>query len=307
MDKRTQALSSYLRVFALGVAMLCILSCSQEDKVTSYMESLQMAPPVGEPPTFEVVGHRGYGEETPENTLAALRRSIAEGVKVAEIDVRLTADGVPVLLHDESLARTTGDRHRISQLPLAMVKRLDAGGYKSVEYREERIPTLAEALWLSRGRLKLILHMKLPHSGPEIAKVIRTTATPVADIRLMSDDLATLAEMKRLLPGARLVHLVYELPQGAAAQDRFVRTQTLTGATRAALALDVPDEDYMAVARRAGMRVLFWTADHPYDSVEVDRFTADGVITNKPLMWEDWAARIRKPDRVATARAVIWR
>ena len=281
------------------VLVACTASCSREDNISAYLESLQMAPPAGEPPSFEIVGHRGYGLETPENTLAALRRAIAEGVRVAEIDVRLTADGVPVLLHDESLLRTTGDPHQISQLPLARVKRLDAGAYKSLEYFEERIPTLAEALQLSRGRLELILHMKLPDSGPVIAAVVRNTAMPVSGIRLMSDQLATLTEMKRLLPGARLVHLVYELPKGAAAQDLFVRTQASTGVTSAALALDVPDEDYMVVARRAGMRVLFWTADHPYDSVEVDRFTADGVITNRPLMWEDWVARIRgqKPAR----------
>jgi len=59
------------------------------------------------------------------------------------------------------------------------------------------------------------------------------------------------------------------------------------------LALDVPDEDYMTAAHHAGLQVLFWTADNPYDRVEVDKFTADGVITNKPLMWKDWAARIQ--------------
>lgn len=287
--------------------MVCLLSCNREDKVVSYLESLQMAPPVDESPAFEVVGHRGYGEEAPENTLAALRRSIAEGVKVAEIDVRLTSDDVPVLLHDESLARTTGDRHQVGQLSLAMIKELDAGSYKSVEYRDERVPTLEETLRLCRGRLSLILHMKLPHSGPEIAAAVGKTAMPVTDIWLMSDQQATLTEMKRLLPGARLVHLVYELPQGAAAQDRFVRTQAEIGATSAALDLDSPDEEHMRVARRAGLRVLFWTADHPFDSVEVDRFTADGVITNKPLMWEDWAARIRKRDRAGAGHAVIWR
>lgn len=290
----TMNISRYLLACLSGVVLCCALSCSREESVVSYLEYLQMDPPADEPQTFEVVGHRGYGEETPENTLAALRRSIAEGVRVAEIDVRLTSDDVPVLLHDETLFRTAHDIHRVSQLSLAEVKKLDAGSYKSIEYRNERIPTLAEALQASRGKLKLILHMKLPHSGPAIAAVIRQSTMSPSDIWLMSDELTTLREMHRLLPGACLVHLVYELPKGAVKQDQFVRIQAATGATTTALDLEAPDEEYMAAARRVGLRVLFWTADRPVDSVEVDRFTADGVITNKPLMWEDWAARIRK-------------
>jgi len=55
-----------------------------------------MVSPIDEPLLFEIVGHRGYGGTTPENTLAALRRSIKEAVKVAEVDIRLTSDGIPV-------------------------------------------------------------------------------------------------------------------------------------------------------------------------------------------------------------------
>ncbi len=283
-----------LNIFLMCVALsVCTLSCSPEEHVASYIESREMAPPIDEPPSFKVVGHRGYGLATPENTLAALRRSIQENVKVVEVDIRLTSDGVPVLLHDESLYRTTGDRHRVSELALAEVKKLNAGSYKSIEFMEERIPTLEEALLLARGNLKMLLHMKLPGSGPVIADVIRKTAFPAADIWVMSDELDTVSAMGHLVPGARLVHLVFELPSGNAAQQAFVRKEQTVRAALAALSLDVPDEDYIIAAHRAGLKVLFWTADHPYDSVEVDRFTCDGVITNKPLMWEDWAARIR--------------
>ena len=109
----------------------------------------------------------------------------------------------------------------------------------------------------------------------------------------MSDQFDTISTMSRLLPKVQLVHLVFKLPADPVAQREFVQKQLNARVTRVALSLDVPDEDYMAVAHRAGLRILFWPADHPYDSVKVDRFTADGVVTDKPLMWEDWAARIR--------------
>lgn len=273
------------------------LSCSTEERVTSYIGYRDMAPPVDEPLSFKVIGHRGYGSATPENTLAALRRSIQENVKIVEVDVRLTADGVPVLLHDESLSRTTGDRHPVRELTLAEVKKLDAGSYKSIEFKGEPVPTLEEALLLARGKLKMLLHMKLPDSGPVIADVLRKTGFPAADTWLMSDQFKTVAEMGRLVRGARLVHLVFELPSGPAPQQAFVKKELNTKATLSALSLTVPDEAYISAAHRAGLQVLFWTADHPYDSIEVDRFTCDGVITNKPLMWQDWAFRIRGEKR----------
>lgn len=271
----------------------CTLSCSYGEHLGSYLDSQRMVPPVDEPLSFEVVGHRGYGSTTPENTLAALNKSIKEKIKVAEVDIRLTSDGIPVLLHDESLSRTTGDPRRISELTLAEVKKLDAGSYKSLEYQGEQIPTLDEALQLTRGRIKLLLHMKLSETGPVIADTIGKTAFPPDDIWIMSDQLEALLKMSRLLPAVRLVHLVFKLPSGPAAQRKYVQNELNAHATCTALALDVPDDDYMTMAHHQGLRVLFWTADHPYDSVEVDRFTADGVIANKPLMWEDWAALIR--------------
>ena len=281
----------------LVLFMCMLLACSHKEEMSSYLDSLEMAPPVAEPLSFEIIGHRGYGSATPENTLAALRRSVMEGVEVAEVDIRLTSDGIPVLLHDESLSRTTGNSHRVSELSLTEIQKLDAGSTNSKKFRGEKIPTLEEALVFARGKLKMLLHMKLPDSGPVIADVIRKTDFPVTDIWMMSDQFDTLTIMQNLLPGVSTVHLVFKLPAGPSAQQAFVQEQKKVGATRAALSLEVPDEDYMLVANKAGLRVIFWTADHPYDSVEVDRFTADGVITNKPLMWEDWAARIPKEKR----------
>jgi glycerophosphoryl diester phosphodiesterase len=95
-----------------------------------------------------VIGHRGAARCAPENTLAGLRRAKALGCRWVEFDVRLTADREPILLHDERLARTTDGRGRAGQLPLAALRRRDAGRWFGPEFAGERIPTLAEAVAL---------------------------------------------------------------------------------------------------------------------------------------------------------------
>ena len=95
-----------------------------------------------------VIGHRGAAKYAPENTLAGLRKAKALGCHWVEFDVRLTADGQPVLLHDNRLERTTNGRGRVSALSLAAVRRHDAGKWFHSSFAGECVPTLQEALML---------------------------------------------------------------------------------------------------------------------------------------------------------------
>lgn len=88
-----------------------------------------------------VIGHRGAAGTAPENTLNGIREAARQGARWVEFDVKLTHDGVPVLFHDESLARITGAAGRLAGISLADLRRLDAGG-------GEIVPTLAEAVGL---------------------------------------------------------------------------------------------------------------------------------------------------------------
>ncbi len=93
-----------------------------------------------------VIGHRGIAALAPENTLAGFRRARALGCGWVEFDVRLCADGEPVLLHDDRLERTTDGRGRASLLPLAAIRRHDAGRRFDAAFAGEVVPTLDEAL-----------------------------------------------------------------------------------------------------------------------------------------------------------------
>jgi glycerophosphoryl diester phosphodiesterase len=95
-----------------------------------------------------VIGHRGAAACAPENTLAGFRRAKELDCHWVEFDVRLTADDQLILLHDEKLERTTNGRGKAALLPLAEIRRYDAGCRFGPSFRGERVPTLAEAVVL---------------------------------------------------------------------------------------------------------------------------------------------------------------
>lgn len=113
----------------------------------------------------KVIGHRGVAASAPENTLAGFRKAAAMGVAWVELDVRLTADGSPVVFHDDDLGRTTNGRGNVAETTLDDLKALDAGGWFGEEYRGERVPTLAEAVTCIAG-LGLGLNIEIkPDAG----------------------------------------------------------------------------------------------------------------------------------------------
>ncbi|MCM3747125.1 glycerophosphodiester phosphodiesterase [Paenibacillus pasadenensis] len=123
------------------------------------------------------VAHRGWSSLAPENTLAALKLAAeAADVGWAEVDVQLSADHVPVLVHDRKLRRTAnGGGAEPGQLTAAQMGKLDAGGWFSAKYRGEKLPTLEEALRETGDRLRFNIELK--HHGttrPLEEKVIET-------------------------------------------------------------------------------------------------------------------------------------
>jgi glycerophosphoryl diester phosphodiesterase len=90
------------------------------------------------------IAHRGASALYPENTLRALLAAADFGADMCEFDVRMTRDGEVVVIHDATVNRTTDGRGRVAEMSAAAIKRLDAGVRFGAEFRDERIPTLAE-------------------------------------------------------------------------------------------------------------------------------------------------------------------
>lgn len=101
-------------------------------------------------PHIRAIAHRGYSAGAPMNTLAAFRLAKQMGFKYTEGDVRMTADGVPVMIHDETVATTSNGTGNIGDMTLAQAKALDFGSWFSSKYAGEKIPTFEEFLILCK-------------------------------------------------------------------------------------------------------------------------------------------------------------
>src|SRR5438128_1848147 len=113
-----------------------------------------------------VVGHRGAAAHAPENTIASLELGVREGADDVEFDVQRTADGVPVLLHDETCDRTTDGSGPLRERTSAAVSALDAGSWFGPSFAGERVPTLAAVCeWAGRNAAGLSVELKQPAPG----------------------------------------------------------------------------------------------------------------------------------------------
>ena len=135
-----------------------------------------MATYIPELPLF--IGHRGAKALAPENTLVSIKKAAENGATWVEVDARLSADGTPILLHDEMVNRTSNGTGNISELPLTSIKSLDAGCWFDPDFSGEPIPTLLEALFLCR-QLGLGLNIEIKENKENMLKTVEKIALTV--------------------------------------------------------------------------------------------------------------------------------
>jgi len=129
--------------------------------------------PSGNMPDRGICAHRGAMDTHPENTLAAFHEAVRLGAHMIEFDVRRTKDSHLVILHDETVDRTTNGKGKISELTIVEVRHLDAGSWKSEKFTNEKLPALSEALAVMPENIWLNIHIKGgKKSGEMVARVI---------------------------------------------------------------------------------------------------------------------------------------
>jgi glycerophosphoryl diester phosphodiesterase len=131
-----------------------------------------------------IIAHRGDSISAPENTMAAFMAAIKNGADYLEIDVRPTKDGVPIVIHDSTLDRTTNGTGAVKQLTYAEIQHLDAGSWFSPEFAAERVPTLEEVLNEARGKTCILAHLKAVHNYATV-KLLKEFAENTRDYCLL--------------------------------------------------------------------------------------------------------------------------
>ena len=148
------------------------------------------------------IAHRGASLEAPENTLAAFRRAMELGADLIELDVHQTSDGHVVVIHDETVDRTTDGSGAVRAMTLRELRRLDAGSWMGPHFAGERVPTLLEVLELTRGQIGLAIEIKAgsrryPGIEAAVVHLLQTTGR-LDDVILISGDCRAIREVRRL-------------------------------------------------------------------------------------------------------------
>jgi len=231
------------------------------------------------------IAHRGAGKLAPENTLAAFRVGASHGWRAFECDVKLSADGIPFLLHDDTLQRTTSARGTAGERSWAELSRLDAGGWHSRAFAGEPLPSLeAIAAYVLRNGFTLNIEIK-PTPGLEFETgrvVAREAARLWAASRVAPVAPPLLSSFRpEALQGAR--ETAPELP-------RALLLDTLwPGWFDVARALDVVacvtnhkimDGELHAQLRAAGLRALVYTVNESAEAQRLLTLGIDGIITD---------------------------
>jgi glycerophosphoryl diester phosphodiesterase len=227
------------------------------------------------------IAHRGAGKLAPENTLAAFREGARHGYRAFECDVKLSADGVPFLLHDDSLQRTTNGYGVAGRLPWSPLALLDAGGWHSAAYAGEPPASLAAiAAWLQANGGVLDLEIKPTpgeeeRTGREVALAVKHLWAGRRDVPLLSsfspEALAAAQAAAPELPRALLLD-----------SDAPGWWDTLQRLDAVALIAHhrLLDETVVRRLHAAGLRALAYTVNQPDEAARLWAAGADGLITD---------------------------
>lgn len=234
------------------------------------------------PPVMRIA-HRGASGSglAPENTLASVNKALEIGVDLVEIDIHLTADGHPVVIHDRLVDRTTNGTGLISTMTLSQVKELDAGSWFGAEFKGEQIPTFEEVLLACRRKALVLVEAKTLESAEATAVLVRAMRAQ-SRVVIQSFHGAGVRAVNRL---DRRIPTAFLMTGSEAALRRHtgvVRRVLKLGANALALKYKAAQPDLVAQFLSRAMGFWVWTVDEEEDMRAMIEMGVGGIITNYP-------------------------
>ncbi|MCX7828975.1 MAG: glycerophosphodiester phosphodiesterase family protein [Thermanaerothrix sp.] len=229
-----------------------------------------------------VIGHRGAAGLAPENTLRAIRTGLQLGVHGVEVDVQLTRDGQPVIIHDFSVDRTSDGSGAVEVLTLEEIRRLDAGSWFSPEFQGERIPTLMEVLETVPGNVTLNLELKqLTFRRRGLEEAVAKTLKGFGrwdNVIISSFDHKALRTIKELLEDVRIGLLTYNylLNPGAYVDGLGFTPYSVHPA------FELVDREDAEAFKNRGLKILSYPVNPPDTARELEELGVDGIFTDRP-------------------------
>lgn len=237
---------------------------------------------------MNIYAHRGVCAHLPENTLTAFSRAVELGIAGIELDVHLSRDGVPVVIHDNTVDRTTNGSGPVAGFTAAELGLLDAGAGQFV-------PTLEQVLRLAAGRLRVNIELKDANTVDSVVKLV--AGIPELDWFVSSADWAALATVVRKAPGARIYPLCVGRPEKflgllpAGVQNSHFAGRSLDDAIAFAVVHGAEgvsvwegglDGEDIESIHRAGLQAWVWTVNDELRARELQALGIDGICTDDP-------------------------
>jgi glycerophosphoryl diester phosphodiesterase len=226
---------------------------------------------------FYRCAHRGASGHAPENTLAAFRLAMAMGAEMCELDVQQTADDRLVVMHDDTLNRTTNGKGNLWEMTLAELQQYDAGGWFDPRFAGEKLPALEEVIALVRGKMKLNFEVKMHGHERNLAALIVAT---IRRERFEQECVVTSFDWKM---ADAIKTLAPDLPVGYIFGWREFAEEAFDGPTDVlSTHYSLVDAAFLSRARDAGKKVFVWTVNYKWLMRRLLKLGVDGIITNYP-------------------------
>lgn len=239
------------------------------------------------PSWTQIVAHRGDSASAPENTVAAIESAIALQVDMVEVDIRLTGDGVAVLMHEETVDFTTSGTGLVTDFSWDEIRNLDAGSWRGPEFSGETVRSLDEILRLTSDRVALNLDIRTPDAAEPTAQAISSaglesrtvisgcTAADVEAVRDAATGVSALLNVDDLLEGID--------PDVALS---VVHESVEIAVEVGGIAINVPHAlvttELVEHAHDAGIGLWTFTVDETDRFVALMELGADSITTNWP-------------------------
>jgi glycerophosphoryl diester phosphodiesterase len=225
------------------------------------------------------IAHRGASGYAPENTLAAYRRAVAQGVTFIETDLHLTRDAHFVALHDETVNRTTNGQGPIQQMTLLEARRLDAGSWFGSEFIGERLPTLPEILDFAKKH-DVVFYLELKSDGfwggdHALISALRDSGE-IPRVIVMAFDASILEGLRKIEP-TLMTALLYD-----GTIENPLQKALSIGARQIAVKGDLMTPNFLSEAHKKDIQLVCWTINQPAHMRLLAAAGVDGIMSDYP-------------------------
>ena len=255
------------------------LSNQNQRRVMSYPKDIGPRPD-------QVQAHRGASAIAPENTISAFRAAAEQGARWVELDVALLSDGTLVVIHDDTVDRTTSGTGSLGELTREDLDRLDAGKWFDPRFADEKLPTLADTIKaLGEFGLNANVEIKQHKHHKSLSQLVEAVQSDISkrsastDIMISSFDAEALKAMHALEPELEMAMLWVRPPEDWQEKLNAIPATTIHMHYKA-LSIGLLEQ-----ANAAGVKVRAWTCNNPVELLSFWGAGLEGVITDNPSLF----------------------